>query len=96
MLFVGFSSIYELTVTDNVNPIYFFNILNTTTQLMYGSVQLLLSLKENPSLIKSLQKCAIRKLVLQNFEEVEDLTIQGIFPLDEFIQAFCTSLEFLY
>jgi hypothetical protein len=65
-------------------------------RLLEGSERILLLLKENVSLVQCLQKRAIRKLYLKNFYNVENSTNNTVFPIDEFIQVFCTSLESLH
>jgi hypothetical protein len=94
------SSIRELTVSDNVNYTSFINLLNMMTRLesirlMEESHKILLLLKENKSLMQCLQKRAIRKLFLRNDYNVQDIKTKTLFPIDEFIQVFGNSLEFL-
>jgi len=63
---------------------------------MEESHKILLLLKENKVLMQCLQKRAIRKLFLRNDYNVKDITNKTLFPIDDFIQVFGNSLEFLY
>ncbi len=94
------SSIRELTLVHNSDPIYFINLLTMTTRLeslrlLKGSERILFLLKENISLVQCLQKRAIRKLFLEDYHSL-DLTNKPVFPIDEFIQVFHNNLESLY
>jgi hypothetical protein len=98
---IRLSSIRELTLSDTIHSTSFINLLNIMTgleslRLMEESQKILLSLKDNRSLIQCLQKRAIRKLFLRNHYSIKDIKNKTPFPIDEFIQVFGHSLEYLY
>ncbi len=55
-----------------------------------------MSLKDDISLYQCLEKLQIRKLFLNKYSDLENLTNMVVFPIDEFLKVFHSSLESLY